>query len=58
MKNNGAKQMDESTILKIARYKCQLAELDRQKWFENLDNKFWKVNHERITEEIKRLEND
>jgi len=32
--------MDESTILKIARYKCQLAELDRQWWFENLDNKF------------------
>ncbi len=54
----GQVTMEESTILKIARYKCQLAELDRQKWFENLDNKFWKVNHERITEEIKRLEND
>ena len=58
MKNNGAKQMDESTILKIARYKCQLAELDRQWWFENLDNKFYDINVKRIEAELKRLEND
>tara|TARA_R100001594_G_scaffold2774_1_gene10918 strand:- start:9532 stop:9684 length:153 start_codon:yes stop_codon:yes gene_type:complete len=50
--------MDKSTILKIARYKCQLAELDRQWWFEELDSKFWQVNHDRIKEEIKRLENE
>tara|TARA_B000000557_G_scaffold116723_1_gene94594 strand:- start:870 stop:1037 length:168 start_codon:yes stop_codon:yes gene_type:complete len=50
--------MKEETILKIARYKCQLAELDRQWWFEDLDSKFWQVNHDRIKEEIRRLEND
>ena len=50
--------MDESTILKIARYKCQLAELDRQWWFENLDNKFYKINVKRIEAELRRLEND
>ena len=50
--------LEEQTILKIAKYKCQLAELDRQWWFENLDSKFWQVNHDRINEEIKRLEND
>jgi len=48
--------MDESTILKIARYKCQLAELDRQFWFEDLDENFFKINFDRITEEIRRLE--
>ena len=50
--------LKEETILKIARYKCQLAELDRQWWFEDLDSKFWQVNHDRIKAEIKRLEND
>ena len=50
--------LKEETILKIARYKCQLAELDRQWWFEDLDSKFWQVNHDRINEEIRRLEND
>tara|TARA_R100000655_G_scaffold6155_1_gene18067 strand:- start:27 stop:179 length:153 start_codon:yes stop_codon:yes gene_type:complete len=50
--------MDESTILKIARYKCQLAELDRQWWFENLDNKFYRINVDRIEAELTRLEND
>ena len=50
--------MDESTILKIAKYKCQLAELDRQFWFENLEKNFFKINFDRITEEIRRLEND
>ena len=50
--------MDESTILKIAKYKCQLAELDRQYWFENLEQKFFDINFDRITEEIRRLEND
>ena len=50
--------MDESTILKIAKYKCQLAELDRQFWFEDLDENFFKINFDRITEEIRRLEND
>ena len=48
--------MDESTILKIAKYKCQLAELDRQFWFEDLDENFFKINFDRMTEEIKRLE--
>ena len=50
--------MKEETLLKIARYKCQLAELDRQWWFEDLDSKFWQVIHDRINAEIKRLEND
>jgi len=50
--------MNESTILKIARYKCQLVELDRQFWFEDLDKNFFKINYDRITEEIRRLEND
>jgi hypothetical protein len=48
--------LEEQTILKIAKYKCQLAELDRQFWFENLDSRFYRVNFDRITEEIKRLE--
>ena len=48
--------MDESTILKIARYKCTLAELDRQYWFEDLDENYFKINYDRITEEIRRLE--
>ena len=50
--------MKEETILKIARYKCQLAELDRQWWFENLDKRFYKINLDRIHEEIRRLENE
>ena len=50
--------LKEETILKIAKYKCQLAELDRQWWFEDLDRKFWQINHDRINAEIKRLEND
>tara|TARA_B100000214_G_scaffold234359_1_gene171240 strand:+ start:640 stop:816 length:177 start_codon:yes stop_codon:yes gene_type:complete len=58
MKNNGAKQMDESTILKIARYKCQLAELNRQWMFENLEDKFYQINYDRIEAELERLEND
>ena len=58
MKNNGAKQMDESTILKIARYKCQLAELNRQWMFENLEDKFYDINVKRIEAELTRLEND
>ena len=48
--------MNESTILKIAKYKCQLAELDRQYRFENLDENYFKINLDRITEEIRRLE--
>ena len=48
--------MKEETILKIARYKCTLAELDRQYWFENLDENYFKINYDRITEEIRRLE--
>ena len=50
--------MDESTILKIAKYKCQLAELERQWWFENLDNKFYDINVKRIEAELTRLQND
>jgi len=50
--------MDESTILKIAKYKCQLAELERQFWFEELNNKFYDINVKRIKAELARLEND
>jgi len=50
--------MDESTILKIAKYKCLLADLERQWWFEGLDNKFYDINVKRIEAELKRLEND
>jgi len=50
--------LEEQTILKIAKYKCQLAELDRQFWFEDLDEKFYKVNFDRLTEAIYELEND
>ena len=50
--------MEEKTILQIAKYKCQLAELERQFWFEDLDGKFYKVNYDRIKGEIARLEND
>tara|TARA_R100000365_G_C2727440_1_gene58409 strand:- start:22 stop:189 length:168 start_codon:yes stop_codon:yes gene_type:complete len=50
--------MKEKTILQIAKYKCQLAELERQFWFENLDGRFYKVNYDRITEEIRRLKHD
>ena len=50
--------MKEETLLKIARYKCQLAELDRQWWFEGLEDKFYAINYDRIHEEIRRLEND
>ena len=48
--------MNESTILKIAKYQCQLAELDRKFWFENLDGRFYKINYDRIKGEIARLE--
>ena len=50
--------MDKLTILKIAKYKCQLAELERHYWFEDLDARFYRVNHDRIKEEIRRLENE
>ena len=50
--------MKQETLLKIANYKQQLAELESQWWFEELDSKFWQVNHDRIKEEIRRLEND
>ena len=50
--------MKEETLLKIARYQCQLAELDKQYWFENLDERFYKINFDRIHKEIRRLEND
>ena len=50
--------MKEETLLKIARYKCQLAELDRQWMFEHLEDRFYKINYDRIHEEIRRLEND
>ena len=50
--------LKEQTLLKIARYQCQLAELDKQFWFENLNEKFYKINYDRIHEEIRRLEND
>ena len=50
--------LEEQTILKIAKYKCQLAELDRQFWFENLDNRFYRINVDRIEAELARLEND
>ena len=48
--------LKEQTLLKIARYQCQLAELDKQYWFENLNEKFYKINYDRIHEEIRRLE--
>ena len=48
--------MNESTILQIAKYKCQLAELERQWWVEDLDDRFYQINYDRITEEIRRLE--
>ena len=50
--------MKEKTILQIAKYKCQLAELERCWWFENLDDRFYAINYDRINEEIRRLEND
>ena len=50
--------MDKSTILKIAKYKCTLAELERLFWFEGLDEKFYDINVKRIEAEIKRLQND
>ena len=50
--------LKEETLLKIAKYKCQLAELDRQWMFEHLEDKFYAINYDRITEEIRRLEND
>ena len=48
----------QKDILQIANYRQQLAELERQFWFENLDGRFYKVNHDRIKGEIARLEND
>ena len=50
--------MKQKIILQIAKYKCQLAELERQFWFENLDERFYKINHDRLKAEIARLEND
>ena len=50
--------LKEQPLLKIAQYQCQLAELDRQFWFEGLDKRFYKINFDRIHEEIRRLEND
>lgn len=50
--------MKEESILKIARYKCQLAELDRQWMFEHLEDRFYKINYDRIHKEIRRLENE
>tara|TARA_B100000214_G_scaffold268767_1_gene199438 strand:+ start:916 stop:1068 length:153 start_codon:yes stop_codon:yes gene_type:complete len=50
--------MKEQTLLKIARYQCQLAELERQWWFEGLEDKFYRINYDRITNAIKELEND
>ena len=50
--------MKEQTIIKIAKYKCQLAELQRQFWFENLDSRFYRINHDRIVAEIQRLQHD
>ena len=48
--------MKEQTLLKIANYKQQLAQLDKQWWFEGLEDKFYTINYDRITEEIRRLE--
>ncbi len=50
--------MEDSRVLQIAKYKCQLAELDRQWMFEGLEDKFYAINYDRITAEIKRLEDD
>ena len=50
--------LKEETILQIAKYKCQLAELERHWWFEDLDDRFYQINYDRINEEIRRLEND
>lgn len=50
--------MKERKLLKIAKYQCQLAELERQFWFENLDKRFYKINYDRLTKAIKELEND
>ena len=50
--------MKEQTLLKIANYKQQLAQLDKQWWFEGLDDKFYAINYDRINEEIRRLENE
>ena len=50
--------MKEETLLKIARYQCQLAELNRQWMFEHLEDKFYAINYDRITNAIKELEND
>ena len=46
----------QKDILQIAKYKCQLAELERCWWFEDLDDRFYAINYDRITEEIRRLE--
>ena len=48
--------MKESRVLQIANYKQQLAELETQFWFNDLNKKFYKINYDRITEEIRRLE--
>ena len=48
----------QEALLKIANYKQQLAQLDKQWWFEGLEDKFYAINYDRIHQEIKRLEND
>ena len=50
--------MKEKTLLKIANYKQQLAELETQFWFNDLNKKFYKKNYDRIMASIKELEND
>ena len=50
--------MKQETLLKIANYKQQLAELESQFWFNHLDKRFYKKNYDRIMSSIKELEND
>ena len=50
--------MKKETIMLIVNYKQQLAELENQFWFNNLDERFYKVNYDRIMSCIKDLEND
>ena len=51
-------KMKKETIMLIVNYKQQLAELENQFWFNNLDERFYKVNYDRIMSCIKELEND
>ena len=50
--------MKEQTLLKIANYKQQLAELETQFWFNDLNKKFYKKNYDRIMASITELQND